>query len=48
MHSPLDLPTVQDLGKYSTHPSLQASADAWLAAVARPYRKQRVPVTRAA
>ena len=34
MHSPLDLPTVQDLGKYSTHPSLQASATAWLGAYA--------------
>jgi hypothetical protein len=32
MHSPLDLPTVQALGEYSTHPSLQASANAWLAA----------------
>ena len=48
MHSPLDLPTVQALGKYRNHPSLQASADAWLAAVAPPYPKQRVPVPRAA
>jgi hypothetical protein len=32
MHSPLDLPTVQALGDYSTHPCLQASANAWLAA----------------
>jgi len=31
MHSPLDLPTVQALGDYSTHPCLQASANAWLA-----------------
>jgi hypothetical protein len=48
MHSPVDLPTVQVLGKYSTHPNLQASAEAWLAAVARPYPKQCVPVPRAA
>ncbi len=48
MHSPLDLPTVQASGKYGNHPSLQASADAWLAAVARPYPKQRVLVPRAA
>jgi len=32
MHSPLDLPTVQALGEYSSHPSVQASANAWLAA----------------
>ena len=32
MHSPLDLPTVQALGDYCTHPCLQASANAWLAA----------------
>jgi hypothetical protein len=32
MHSPLDLPTVQALGDYSTHPCLQASANAWLVA----------------
>ena len=32
MHSPLDLPTVQALGEHSTHPCLQASANAWLAA----------------
>ena len=48
MHSPLDLPTVQALAKYSTYPNLQASAEAWLAADAPPYPKQRVAVTRAA
>jgi hypothetical protein len=32
VHLPLDLPTVQALGDYSTHPCLQASANAWLAA----------------
>ena len=32
MQSPLDLPTVQALGEYSSHPSVQASATAWLAA----------------
>jgi len=32
MQSPLDLPTVQALGEYSSHPSVQASANAWLAA----------------
>ena len=32
MQSPLDLPTVQALGDYSTHPCLKASANAWLAA----------------
>ena len=32
MHSPLDLPTVQALGEHTTHPCLQASANAWLAA----------------
>ena len=32
MDSPLDLPTVQALGERSTHPCLQASANAWLAA----------------
>ena len=47
MCSPLDLPTVQALGNYGNHPSLEASADAWLAALARPYPKQRVPVPRA-
>ncbi|MGI9146927.1 MAG: hypothetical protein ACR2IK_10310 [Chloroflexota bacterium] len=32
MHSPLDLPTVQALGEFSSYPSVQASANAWLAA----------------
>ena len=32
MHSLLDLPTVQALGENRTHPSLRASANAWLAA----------------
>jgi hypothetical protein len=32
MHSPLDLPTVQALREHDTHPSLRASANAWLAA----------------
>ena len=32
MHSPLDLPIVQALSEHHTHPSLQASANAWLAA----------------
>jgi hypothetical protein len=32
MYSPPDLPTVQALGDYGTHPCLQASANAWLAA----------------
>jgi hypothetical protein len=34
MQSPLDLPTVQAVGEHSTHPSLQASATAWLGAYA--------------
>jgi hypothetical protein len=32
MHSPLDLPIVQALSEHDTHPSLRASATAWLAA----------------
>jgi hypothetical protein len=32
MHSPLDLPIVQALSEHDTHPSLRASANAWLAA----------------
>ena len=32
MHSPLDLPIVQALSEHRTHPSLRASANAWLAA----------------
>ncbi len=32
MHSPLDLPIVQALSEHHTHPSLRASAKAWLAA----------------
>jgi hypothetical protein len=32
MHSPLDLPIVQSLSEHRTHPSLWASANAWLAA----------------
>ena len=32
MHSPLDLPIVQALSERDTHPSLRASATAWLAA----------------
>ena len=32
MHSPVDLPIVQALSKHRTHPSLRASANAWLAA----------------
>ena len=32
MHPPLDLPTVQALSEHTTHPCLQASANAWLAA----------------
>ena len=32
MHSPLDLPIVQALNEHDTHPSLRASATAWLAA----------------
>ena len=32
MHSPLDLSTMQALSEHTTHPSLQASAGAWLAA----------------
>ncbi len=32
MHSPLDLTTVQALSEHGTHPTLQASAKAWLAA----------------
>jgi hypothetical protein len=32
MHSPLDLPIVQSLSEHRTHPSLRASANAWLAA----------------
>jgi hypothetical protein len=34
MQSPLDLPTVQAVVEHSTHPSLQASATAWLGAYA--------------
>ena len=34
MQSPLDVPTVQAVGERSTHPSLQASATAWLGAYA--------------
>ena len=32
MHSRLDLPIVQALSEHHTHPSLRASATAWLAA----------------
>jgi hypothetical protein len=32
MHSRLDLPIVQTLSEHRTHPSLRASANAWLAA----------------
>jgi len=32
MHSPFDLPIVQALSEHDTHPSLRASATAWLAA----------------
>ena len=32
MHSPLDLPIVQASSEHDTHPSLRASATAWLAA----------------
>ena len=32
MHSPLDLPIVQSLSEHDAHPSLRASATAWLAA----------------
>ncbi len=32
MYSPLDLPTVQALSEHDTHPSLRATANAWLAA----------------
>jgi len=32
MQSTLDLPIVQALSKHRTHPSLRASANAWLAA----------------
>ena len=32
MQSPLDLPTVQGLREHTSHPSLQASATAWLGA----------------
>ena len=32
MHSPLDLPIVQALSEHDTHPSLRATANAWLAA----------------
>ncbi len=32
MHSPLDLLIVQALSEHDTHPSLRASATAWLAA----------------
>jgi len=32
MHSPLDLPIVKALSEHDTHPSLRASATAWLAA----------------
>ena len=32
MHSPLDLPIVQALSEHRPHPSLRASATAWLAA----------------
>ena len=32
MHSPFDLPTVQALSEHDRHPSLRASANAWLAA----------------
>ena len=34
MQSPLDLPTVQGLRQHTSHPSLQASATAWLGAYA--------------
>jgi hypothetical protein len=34
MQSSLDLPTVQAVVEHSTHPSLQASATAWLGAYA--------------
>ena len=34
MQSPLDLPTVQGLREHTSHPSLQASATAWLGAYA--------------
>jgi cation diffusion facilitator CzcD-associated flavoprotein CzcO len=32
MHTPLDLPTVQSIGQYSTQPCIQACATAWLSA----------------
>ena len=34
MQSPLDLPTAQGLREHTNHPSLQASATAWLGAYA--------------